>query len=271
MSALQTLALLALTIDPASMEGIPLDDQTDGLDVAGRATWDLLDRHSNVIETVEGSMDAVAEHGQEIGAVEMVELDSDEIGRLSRDERKERRENEGGIIRRTRRKSLEKRLDNVNERQDKRIARRDDDDDDDGDSRKEQSVNKSAIPSWLPKPPQGTRWERSSITIAAAAGGAGSASYSQMVNGDMILEKVNAVGSLAGSILNYIQQGDEFLYTPTGGAPVETFTADGDFSDQLKGKRLQRGLNLTANVTVTGAGNVRWFFQGYIAKQIPCN
>lgn len=269
MTNMLTLALMAATIDPATLEGIPLDEQTSGLDVAGPATWDLLDRDGRILDTVQGAMDDVADHGQEIGAVEMVEVDADEIGRLSRDERKERRENEGGIIRRTRRKSLENRLERVDTRQANRIERKNDDDD--GDSRKERSVSDSAIPSWLPKPPPGTRWERSSITIAAAAGGAGTADYSQMVNGDMIIEKINAVGSLAGSILNYVKQGDEFLYTPTGGAPVETFTADGDFSGQLKGKRLQRGLNLTSNVTVTGAGNVRWFFQGYIAKMIPCN
>ncbi|MBK7761618.1 MAG: hypothetical protein IPI35_35485 [Deltaproteobacteria bacterium] len=80
--------LFATTIDPNQPDGIPLTDNSpDDLDVAGRATWDLLDEDGDVIETVSGDTYAVKEYGEEIGAVEMVEGE-EEIGRRTRESAK---------------------------------------------------------------------------------------------------------------------------------------------------------------------------------------
>ena len=264
--------LFATTIDPNHPDGIPLTDNSpDDLDVAGRATWDLLDEDGDVIETVSGDTYAVKEYGEEIGAVEMVEGE-EEIGRRTREERQERRENEGGLVRRVRRKSLEKRLDKVNERQDKRQDRNDDDNNDNApQERKVSKQQKTSLPDWLPPAPAGTRWTRSTILISGTPSGAGTADYSVMANAEGFINKLTAQGTLAGSTINHIKQGEEFLYTPSGGAPVEPFTADGEFTEELKGKRFERGLNLVANVTVTGAGSVRLFFTVFMAKAVPCS
>lgn len=262
--------LLAATIDPNEPEGIPLtDDSPDDLDVAGRATWDLLDEDGDVIETVSGYANDVQAYGEEIGAVEMVEAE-EEIGRLSRDERKERRENEGGVVRRVRRKSLEKRLDKVNKRQDNRQDRNDDDDDNATQERKV-SKQKSSLPDWLPSPPPGARWTRSTVLISGSPGGAGTFDYSATMPAEGFISRLTTQGTLAGTVINYLKQGEEFLFTPTGGAPVEPFTADGEFTKEIEGKRFERALSLTANVTAPGAGAVRLFFTVFMAKAIPCS
>ncbi|MBK7761617.1 MAG: hypothetical protein IPI35_35480 [Deltaproteobacteria bacterium] len=107
--------------------------------------------------------------------------------------------------------------------------------------------------------------------ISGTPSGAGTADYSVMANAEGFINKLTAQGTLAGSTINHIKQGEEFLYTPSGGAPVEPFTADGEFTEELKGKRFERGLNLVANVTVTGAGSVRLFFTVFMAKAVPCS
>lgn len=265
------LAALA-TIDPNESEGIPLtDDSPDDLDVAGPATWDLLDEDGDVIETVSGYAPAVQQYGEEIGAVEMVEVD-EEIGRRTREERRERRENEGGIVRRVRRKSLEKRLDKVNTRQANRQDRNDDDDNNDNATQEPQvSKQKSSLPDWLPAPPRGARWTRSTVLISGSPGGAGTFDYSQTMPAEGYISRLTTQGTLAGTVINYLKQGEEFLFVPTGGAPVEPFTADGEFTKEIEGKRFERALPLTANITAPGAGSVRLFLTVFVAKSIPCN
>ena len=270
--SLLPLLMAAMTIDPNEPEGIPLtDDSPDDLDVAGPATWDLLDEDGDVIETVSGNASAVKDYGEEIGAVEMVEVD-EEIGRRTREERQERRENEGGLVRRVRRKSLEKRLDKVNKRQAKR---QDDDDDDDNNDNaipeRKVSKQKSSLPDWLPAPPPGARWTRSTVLITGSPGALGTFDYSQTMPADGYISRLTTQGTLAGTVINYLKQGEEFLFTPTGGAPVEPFTADGEFTKEIEGKRFERALPLIANVTAPGAGSVRLFFTVFVAKSIPCN
>ena len=262
--------LFAATIDPNEPDGIPLTDNSpDDLDVAGRATWDLLDEDGDVIETVSGYAQDVKNYGEEIGAVEMVEAE-EEIGRLSRDERQERRENEGGLVRRVRRKSLEKRLGKVNKRQAKR---QDDDDDDDNNATPERQVSKqkSSLPDWLPEPPRGTRWTRSTVLITGSPSGAGTADYGVVMPAEGYISRLTTQGTLAGCVINYLKQGEEFLFTPTGGAPVEPFTADGEFTKEIEGKKFERALTLNANITAPGAGAIRLFLTVFVAKSIPCN
>lgn len=199
-----------------------------------------------------------------------------EVGRRQRGGVRRDRDGDGdrdGLVERVRNArqgSLQRRLDRSEEREERaetRQANRR------GGATKQQEVNNSGLPDWLPTPDPGTTWERYAYDFAGTNSGASAAevSVTRSIASRFVIEKISTSGTTAASLLKSLKYGDDFLVNHDTGSAVENFQATGFLVDSLKGKLLAGAQSATLLMAaVPASGLVRLTLFGYRMRPITC-